>query len=174
MLWRFAEHWLSSFPGYETDSRDISIWGNSYGGYWVPETAVQFSKGLSNLSTDHPLKCKGLRIDAIGITNGCIDSQPAMLGYPDFAYNNTYDVHLATEAEYVSALQNYTMASGCRDLIEECRAFAQEGDREYIGDNATVNEMYMEAFYFCEENVITGFPEINEVRPSPQSCTELH
>jgi hypothetical protein len=26
MLWYFAEHWLSSFPGYKTSSNQVSVW----------------------------------------------------------------------------------------------------------------------------------------------------
>lgn len=166
MLWYFAEHWLSSFPGYNTDSQDISIWGNSYGGYWVPETAFQISKGLSNLSRNHPLECKELKIDSIGITNGCVDIQSAMLGYPTFAYNNTYGVQFVTEAEYEGALQNYTMPNGCHDLIEACRALGEEGDPNYTGSNATVNEMCEGAFGFCSQTEIAFANGINEVSVS--------
>lgn len=28
-LWHFAENWLSSFPGYKTSSKEISVWANS-------------------------------------------------------------------------------------------------------------------------------------------------
>lgn len=162
-LWHFAEHWLSSFPGYTTQSNEISIWGNSFGGYWVPETAVQISKGFQNLSSEHALASKNLTIDAIGITNGCVDIESAMTGYPDFAYNNTYGVRFGSEALYEEALQNFTKPEGCRDLINLCRAAGEVGDPEYNGNNVTVNEICMEAFYFCELNVIGSFPELNEV-----------
>lgn len=162
-LWHFAEHWLSSFPGYATESNQIEIIGNSWGGYWVPETAVQITKGLQNLSSDHPLAHKNLAIDAIGITNGCVDLQSAMLGYPEFAYNNTYGVQFASEDEYESALNNYTMPGGCRGLIEECRTIGQESDPTFSSSNATVNELCMEAFGFCTQYIIEGFPDINQV-----------
>lgn len=171
-LWYFGEHWLSSFPGYQTESNQISIWGNSYGGYWVPETAVQYSKGLQNLSSEHALSCKNLTIDAIGITNGCVDIQSAIIGYPDFAYNNTYGVRFGSEALYEDALHNITKPNGCQDLIETCRASAMVGDPQYSGGNATVNEICMEAFLFCEINVVGSFPELNEV--STQGLATLH
>lgn len=98
----------------------------------MPETAVQMAKNLQNLSSDHPLKCEELVIDAVGITKGCVNIQTAMLGYPEFAYNNTHDVRHASEAEYESALNNYTMPGGCRDLIEECRAAGMEGIQRFL------------------------------------------
>lgn len=162
-LWYFGEHWLSSFPKYKTESNKISVWGNSYGGYWVPETAVQYSKGLQNLSTNHSLSSKNLSVDAIGITNGCIDIASAITGYPDFAYNNTYGVRFGSEALYEEALHNITKPEGCHDLVDLCRASAEIGDPTYTGGNATVNEICMEAFYYCELNVIGSFPELDEV-----------
>lgn len=163
MLWHFAEHWLSSFPGYDTQSNELSIWGNSYGGYWVPETAVQFVKNLKNLSSEHPLQCKNITVDAVGITNGCVDIQSALLGYPDFAYNNTYGIRFGTEALYEEALANATGPGGCSDLIGECRALAELSDPDYTGSNATVNELCMEAFAFCELYVVASFPELDQV-----------
>lgn len=162
-LWHFAEHWLSSFPGYNTQSNELSIWGNSYGGYWVPETAVQFSKNLKNLSSNHPLQNKNITVDAVGITNGCVDIQSALLGYPDFAYNNTYGIQFGSEALYEEVLYNATGPGGCQDLINECRSLAQLSDPDYTGSNATINELCMEAFAFCEFYVIASFPELNQV-----------
>lgn len=162
-LWHFAEHWLSSFPGYATQSKDISIWGNSYGGYWVPETAVQFSEHLKSLTPCHPLNTKNLTIDAIGITNGCIDVAISAIGYPEFAYNNTYGVRFGTEELYDEVIQNLTMPGGCQDLIQQCRELAQLSDPDSTGGNATVNELCMEAFGFCEATVIGAFPDLQLV-----------
>lgn len=162
ILWHFAEHWLSSFPGYNTTSSDISIIGNSYGGSYVPETAAQFQKAFQNLSSSsHPLA--NHRIDTVGITNGCIDVETSILGYPSYAYNNTYGVRFASEEQYNQVLSNYTMPGGCHDLIKACRAAGNEYDPMYTASNASVNELCMEAFGFCAENVIAGIPQMNEV-----------
>jgi carboxypeptidase C (cathepsin A) len=164
-LWHFAEHWLSSFPGYNTTSADISIIGNSWGGYYVPETAAQFQRAFLNLSSDHALAKH--RIDTIGITNGCIDVETSILGYPEYAYNNTYGQQFASEEQYEQALNNYTMPGGCHDLIKACRAAGEEYDPTYTAGNASVNELCMEAFGFCAESVIQGFPLMNEVCKAP-------
>lgn len=163
LLWYFAEHWLSSFPGYDTQSNKISVWGNSYGGYWAPETAVQLSRNLQNMSSEHPLECKNLTVDALGITNACVDLMPSIAGYPEFAYNNTYGIPFGNKSLYEEAMYNATKPDGCLDLVAACRALGLEGDPDFTGRNTTVNEICMEAFAFCESNVIQSFPELNQV-----------
>lgn len=129
---------------------------------------MQYSKQLKNLSSEHPLACKNLTIDSIGITNGCVDIESAMARYPDFAYNNTYGVRYGSEELYEEAMNNITKPDGCLDLVELCRISGEIGDPDFTGSNATVNEICIEAFYFCELNVIMSFPELNEVStPGP-------
>ena len=53
-LWRFSEHWLTSFPEYNTKSPQISVWGNSYGGYWVPAVTAYFDQQIKKSSPSHP------------------------------------------------------------------------------------------------------------------------
>jgi carboxypeptidase C (cathepsin A) len=163
-FWHFGEHWLSSFPEYKTSSKNIEVWGNSYGGYWVPETAAQFTKNLKNLSMKHPLKRRNLKIDTVGITNGCVDFESSVAGYPEFAYNNTYGVRFGSEALYDEVMHNITKPGGCSDLLKQCRALGEQGDPSNSGSNATVNKVCMEAFSYCEFYVILSFPKINEVR----------
>lgn len=172
LLWHFAEHWLSSFPGYDTQSNKLSVWGNSYGGYWVPETAVQFSQNLQNLSSEHPLACKNLTVDAIGITNGCVDFITGAAGYPDFAYNNTYGIRFGNESLYEQAVYNLTKPDGCLALVTACRAAGAEGDPDFTGNNATVNEICTQAFDFCELYVVASFPTLNQVCP-PSPITHV-
>jgi carboxypeptidase D len=144
-VWHFAEHWLSSFPPYATSSDKISFWANSYGGYWGPETAARFAKNLKSLPAKHPLRRKNLRVDTLGITNGCIDFEYGLTGYPEYAYNNTYGVHFLTEAQYNQAMDNITSPGGVLDLIKTCRAAGQTGDPTFLGTNDTVNAICMQA-----------------------------
>ena len=153
--------------------------GNSYGGYWVPETAVQYSKHLSNLPAKHALKSKNLVIDNIGITNACVDTLTGAVGYPEYAYNNTYGVKFASQQLYQEVMNNLTKPFGCLDLTKQCRALGSEGDPNSTGRNATVNEFCMAAFGYCEQYVIGAFPKLNNVSPShpllapPQAQTNL-
>ena len=148
-LWYFAENWLSTFPGYRTSSNKISFWGNSYGGFYVPETAATISKHLKDLTACHPLKRKNLTIDAIGITNGCIDFKYQMEGFPEFANNNTYGVKFYDDATYQEIKYNITKTGGCLDLITTCRRAGELGDPSYTGNNGTVNEACTKANLYC-------------------------
>ncbi|EFX06048.1 carboxypeptidase [Grosmannia clavigera kw1407] len=167
-MWHFDEHWLTSFPPYattsalEAGSKAISVWGNSYGGFWVPETGVQLSRNLERLHEDHPLHGRQLRLEAIGTTNGCIDLATAMLGYPEFAINNTYDVQFISEDLYTASIQNITGSGGCLDQLQYCREIAQAGDPETTGANATINELCQLALLSCEI-VINVLNEVNNV-----------
>ncbi|KIY01041.1 uncharacterized protein Z520_03707 [Fonsecaea multimorphosa CBS 102226] len=159
-LWHATEHWLSSFPEYSTSSNKFSIWANSYGGYWGPETAALFSKSLENLPTTHPLKGKNLTLDTLGITNGCIDMEYSMPGYPQFAYNNTYGVHFIPEAVYKEAMDNITKPKGCMDLMNTCRSLGQTGDPDFNGNNQTVNSACMAASESCS-GIMSAFDALN-------------
>ncbi|KAJ9609979.1 hypothetical protein H2200_006309 [Cladophialophora chaetospira] len=145
-VWHFAEHWLSSFPKYTTSSDKISFWGNSYGGWWVPEAAAQFAKNIKTLPAKHPLKHRNMKFDTLGITNGCIDFEYGLTGFPQYAYNNTYGVHFYSEAQYNQAMENITSPGGALDLIRACRAAGLAGDPTFLGNNETVNEICEEAF----------------------------
>ncbi|KIW32326.1 uncharacterized protein PV07_03880 [Cladophialophora immunda] len=159
-LWHAAEHWLSSFPGYSTSSNKLSIWANSYGGFWGPETAALFSKNLKKLPAKHPLKAKHLTLDTLGITNGCIDFEYSMQGYPQYAYNNTYGVRFIPESVYKEAMDNITKPQGCMDLMKTCRSLGKIGDPAFNGNNQTVNEACMEASEACF-GIMSAFDALN-------------
>jgi len=165
-VWHFAEHWLSSFPEYSTSSNKISFWANSYGGYWGPETAARFSKNFKTLPAKHPLKAKNMKVDTLGITNGCIDIEEALSGFPEYAWNNTYGVHFLSEAQYHAAMDNITSPGGVLDLIKACRSVGLAGDPTFIGNNQTVNEACMLAFE--QSLAIMGMsPALNNVSHLP-------
>lgn len=173
-LWAFSEHWFSSFPGYDTLSTDISIWGNSYGGMYVPEFAATVSKGLKQLPACHPLKERGLKVDAIGITNGCIDFYYQIEGFPEFANNNTYGVKFYNETFYQEMRNRISKPGGCLDLTEQCRQAGQTGDPDYTGSNATVNQMCIDATLYCA-SIITPLYTIHNVsETSPLPFAKRH
>ncbi|KAJ9628173.1 hypothetical protein H2204_009433 [Knufia peltigerae] len=161
-LWRFAEHWFSSFPQYNTTSKSVGIWGNSYGGFWVPETAAQISKNLKNLTDTHPLKKKALKVDSIGITNGCMDFEYLMEGYLEFANNNTYGVKFLPQDIYDEAQTNLTKPGGCLDMIKQCRQAGNVGDAAYSAANATVNQICEDSFLYCS-TIVSLVNELHNV-----------
>lgn len=162
-VWHVLENWLASFPAYNTTSNKVSFWGNSYGGFWVPESATLLSNHLKTLASTHPLKPKNLTVDAIGITNGCIDFEYSMAGYPQFAYNNTYGIQYYNESMYQDAMNTLNKPDGCLDLIKQCRAAGNVGDPDFLGNNATVNEICTDAFELCY-SIIEPLNDIYNVR----------
>jgi hypothetical protein len=124
---------------------------------------VRFSKQLKSLVSDHPLKPRCLAIDTVGITNGCVDTVTGMAGWLQFAYNNTYGVHFASEAQYKAAMHNLTKPDGCLDLIQQCRELGEAGDPDFSGGNATVNKVCMQAWGYCAEDIISSFPKMQKV-----------
>jgi carboxypeptidase C (cathepsin A) len=167
-VWHFAEHFFSSFPGYTTSSKKISIWGNSYGGLWAPEVATQLSKNFKKLPPHHPLTKRNLTIDTIGITDGFIDLAYVAEGYPQFAWNNTYGNHYATKDQYNQAVDNITMSGGLNDMIKECRALVKTSDPLSLAINQTVNEVCSAAEGTAFE-ILSAFPSLNEVCANPTS-----
>lgn len=89
----------------------------------------------------------------MGITNGCIDPMIEALHYPEQATNNTYGFQAYNQSVYESALDAFSMPGGCKDLINQCREVAAEGDPAYNGNNDTVNTACGNAFFDCFENV---------------------
>ena len=157
-LWRFAEHWFTSFPEYNTKSKQVSIWGNSYGGYWVPAVTAYFDQQIKAASS-HP-KLHALKMSTMGLTNGCVDFLTQTPYYPQYAYNNTY-APLIPEAIYRELNNNFTKTDGCKDLIEECRQLGQLSDPDFTGANQTVNEACTLATNFCYAYAIGTLNAVN-------------
>lgn len=110
-------------------------------------------------------------MDTIGITNGCVDVESSLEGYPEWAYNNTYSIRFGSEDLYDEVMNNITKSGGALDLIQDCRAAGELGDPTFSGSNATVNKICMEALEYCEAYVIASFPKLNEVSSSITMCS---
>jgi len=87
-----------------------------------------------------------LRVDTVGILNGCIDMLTQMPSYPQMAYNNTYGIQVITEAEY-----NESMAAfpACRAGVEACQALAGAQDPTGLGNMDEVNKACSLAYNSC-------------------------
>lgn len=157
-LWRFAEHWITTFPEYDTKSKEVSVWGNSYGGYWVPAVAAYFDQQIK-ASTQHP-KLHALKMSTMGLTNGCVDFLTQTPYYPQYAYNNTY-APLIPKDVFEDLNHNFTKTGGCRDLIEQCRALGDLSDSDFTGANQTVNEACTLATEFCYAYAIGTLSSVN-------------
>lgn len=71
-LWQFSQVWFGEFPEYNTTDDRISVWGNSYGGFYAPATVSYFqmqNEKIKNNTAGYENSVY-LNIDALGITNG--------------------------------------------------------------------------------------------------------
>lgn len=160
-LWYFAQAWFSDFPEYNTCDKRISLWGNSYGGYWVPATAAYIR--IQNEKIKEGKVCgKVLDVSQIGITNGCIDMAYQVEWYPQMAYNNTYNLQVINETVYEAALQEY---SACKEKIDTCRELGEQYDPDNLGFNKTVNAACLKAQNWCSRNVIGAYNALPQVEP---------
>ncbi|KAK5000157.1 hypothetical protein LTR66_000930 [Elasticomyces elasticus] len=162
-LWHFAQAWLTEFPHYTPVDNKLSIWANSYGGYYSTAHAAYFEKKNQDLARESSGSHGALtiNIDTVGITNGCIDGLYQGPSYPDFARNNTYDLKTVSEDTYSQMLGNFTMSGGCADQIKQCRALGATGDPSVLATNATVNSFCANATIFCNAQVVQPYNDLS-------------
>ena len=161
ILWHVVQTFVADFPAYDTVNQKISLFTNSYGGYFGPATFdffLQQNAAIAALSDDAEedslddtdeddcelapavdaidngcLKdARVLELDTLGFTNGCVDFIAQALSYPEFAFHNTYNNPIIDQITYDEAIQNITApGTGCYQLIQDCRAAALVSDRVF-------------------------------------------
>lgn len=161
-IWHFSQVWFSEFPEWKTDDKRISVWGNSYGGYWVSASAAYIQSQNSKVSSG-ALNASFLDLDTAGITNGCIDQLYQGGLYPQMAYNNTYGLQVISKDIYEEALNNFTKPDGCREQIVQCRELGDQYDPDQLATNATVNAVCVEATLYCAEFVLGAYSVFSNV-----------
>jgi len=108
-LYHFLKDFFTTYSQYA--NLDLFIFGESYGGHYVP--AVSFQIFTENQKDSSPLRLKGL-----GIGNGLTDPMIQFQYYAQMAMNNTYGIKILNDDDY-----NYMMHTNykCIDLIKECQ-----------------------------------------------------
>ncbi|GAM91488.1 hypothetical protein ANO11243_095390 [Dothideomycetidae sp. 11243] len=132
----------NKFPAYKPNDNRISIYGESYGGRYVPQFIDFFLKQNEKIRTgemDTP-GAHYIHLDTMGIVNGCIDFFDQVRGYIEFAWKNTYGIRMFTEAQYHNALYHYHKDDGMKDRIAKCIKMERELDPHDHGDVEAVNE----------------------------------
>jgi carboxypeptidase D len=150
----FANTKSHRFPIYKPKDNKFSIWSESYGGHYGPTFSDFFTKQNRKIE-DGSIGSSSvtLRLDTVGIVNGCIDILTQMPTYPQMAYNNTYGLQVINETEYTNAVNSFP---ACRKLVETCRALADEKDTLGVGNVAEVNKACSDAFGFCFQKMWSG------------------
>ncbi|KAK5130957.1 hypothetical protein LTR08_001513 [Meristemomyces frigidus] len=155
-LWYFSQAWFSAFPEWKTCNKNISVWGNSYAGSWVPATAAYMQK-------------QNVRIRAAGV-EGLVGLTPQM------AYNNTYGLEVINKTIYETAVHDWDKAGGCSDQMEQCSTeLGARYDPEQFAVNTAVNDVCVAALLYCGTDVIGPFDiygdrndfDIRQTKPAP-------
>lgn len=177
-LWHFAQTWFTEFPHYKPRNDKVNIWTESYGGRYGPSFTAYFQKQnekIANESVAAVAESHYIHLDTLGIINACVDLLVQAPSYPQMAYNNTYDLETINKTVYERAMDGWGRKGGCKDLIQQCRALAKEGDPKMHGNNETVNEACIKANDICNNQVEgpyveyagRGYYDITHSEPDP-------
>ncbi|THZ79123.1 alpha/beta-hydrolase [Aureobasidium pullulans] len=140
-FWHFAQTWFEEFPQYKPHDEKISLFTESYGGRYGPTFVKKFmtqNELIANGSISGP-GTHYLRLDTLGLINGCIDAEDAASAYVEFPIANTYGIQGFTEEQYFKAKYEYIRKDGLRDQIRECRRLQLETDPNDYGDVENTN-----------------------------------
>lgn len=135
------------FPEYKPKNNRLSLWGESYGGHYVPTLAGYIASQNDLIATENVTTAAiPLHIDVVGLVNACIDNSIQTPLYPVFAYKNTYGLQAINHTEYQNAL---AAVPHCLNLTDTCRKLAEGLDPEGWGNNEKVNQACETAYKFC-------------------------
>ncbi|KAH0337683.1 alpha/beta-hydrolase, partial [Aureobasidium melanogenum] len=148
-MWDFMQIWLKDFPGYSGEKQKFSIWGESYGGHWVPTFADYFYKQNDRISSGG-LNATSLTIESLGLINACIDAETQIPFYPVMAANNTYGIKVFNDTTYASSM---AALPKCLNMTKTCRSLASRLDPEGWGNNTDVNNACASAYLYCFDAV---------------------
>ncbi|TFK22928.1 serine carboxypeptidase [Coprinopsis marcescibilis] len=139
-IWKFLQIWFTDSRFSKFRNRPLHLWGESYGGHYVPSFAShildQNAAIVANRTVGIPINLK-----SIGIGNGLTDPLSQYPGYLTYAANNPYHP-LVNNSTIQRGTTAWTSASGCRTQITSC----------YNGGS---NSVCSAAQSFCNGNVLT-------------------
>lgn len=124
----------------------ISIWTESYGGHYGPTFANYFETQNDLISNGKLSSAVPLRLDTLGIINGCVDILTQMPTYPQMAFNNTYGLQIINETEFQFATKSFPQ---CQNLTLTCRSAISAKDPQGLGNNDAANTACDDAYKFC-------------------------
>ncbi|CAI6100721.1 unnamed protein product [Clonostachys chloroleuca] len=176
-FWSFVQVWFNEFPERITTNDELSIWAVSYGGLYAPLFASHFldQNELIKNGTHEVANATAFNMATVGIINGLVEMSSMLMGFPDYARNNTFGLPVYSEDVYQEVVKNITAPEqGCLALIDQCRAVAPKGDPENKGNNDDVNKVCSAASQFCfgtilqsfERNAPYGYFDITYNRPA--------
>jgi carboxypeptidase D len=161
--WHFMQTWMheyghltpvelhvdpdpSRFPKYKPRGNKFSIWAESWGGHNGPTFATFFNEQTKKIAAGTLPNAVPLRVETVGIINGCVDILTQITSYPQMAFNNTYGIQVITQAEYDAAMASFPE---CKRRVEACRALARDKDPGETGSVDEVNTACRDSYYYC-------------------------
>ncbi|KAI9151690.1 Carboxypeptidase S1 [Paramyrothecium foliicola] len=155
-VWHALQGVLTSLPQYEpsrNEVMEINLFAESYGGRYGPifaETIEQQNQKRLDGSLNRNSTLE-LRLNSLGIVNGCVDHEIQVPLNPVFATNNTYNFKAISNAEAAYVLARYSADGGCQDLLEQCKASVASRDPDGEGDDEATNDVCSEAQKACNQ-----------------------
>ena len=190
-IWHLAQTWFQEFPKYKPKDNAISVFTDWFGGRYGPALAAFFEEQnhrIANQSSDEKREAYAIRLDTLGIVNGCIDLETQESAYLMMANNNTYGIKTFNETDWKEALEiksNKTVfqelmqyindPDGCDAVASRCQDQAAEGHPDYTSTNETVNSACSDAADTCldEADFLSGLNDdrslydVAAIDPSP-------
>ncbi|KAF8902719.1 serine carboxypeptidase [Mucidula mucida] len=147
-IWKFMQIFLANERFTHLQSKELSIWTESYGGHYGPTFADYFL--LQNDAIDSgEIDGVPLNLTVLGIINGLTDPLLQYPGYISYAQNNPYHP-LVSDAVVQVSNYSWEVPNGCKDLITSCN------------DDGT-NHVCANALVFCNQFILTPLSGIYDV-----------
>ena len=153
---------LGAFPQYiptNGSSMGVHLFAESYGGKYGPAFATLWEQ--QNLRRSNGTLSKNgtidIKLESIGIVNGCVDDLIQAPYYPVMAINNTYGLTAINPTRATLANASFYASGGCRDLITQCRIAVVTQDPNNEGDISLVNDICRSAYSSCTTNVMEPY-----------------
>jgi cathepsin A (carboxypeptidase C) len=110
-MYHFVQEFMVAHPEYQ--SNDFYVFGESYGGHYVPAISSRIFEGNQAEEGIH------VNLQGLGIGNGLTDPVIQYQYYPQMAMNNTYNIKTVSEEQYQRMVDH---VPSCTKLAKACQA----------------------------------------------------
>ncbi|KAL3425952.1 serine carboxypeptidase [Phlyctema vagabunda] len=161
-IWHMLQGFLGAFPQYspnDTTSMGVHLFAESYGGKYGPAFATLWEE-QNRKRRNGTLSQNGtiaIKLQSLGIVNGCVDDLIQAPFYPVMANSNSFGFTAINPTRAKLANASFYAPGGCQDQIIRCRAAVDAQDPEDNGDVAVVNSMCSAAYSNCLSNVLEPY-----------------
>jgi carboxypeptidase C (cathepsin A) len=184
-IWHMLQGFMAAFPQYNPGTRPssnqtgavgVNLFTESYGGKYGPAFAA-FWEEQNNRRANGSLPRNStldIKLQSLGIVNGCIDDLIQGPSYPTFASNNSYGIKAISNADAAAAISSFLDVGGCKDMILKCRDVESSMDPGNEGNVSTVNRVCGEAQAVCNYDLMDAYQnsdrsvyDIAHINPDP-------